>query len=191
MTIQNFAPPNEIATSLKQYFNQYQSYHEQNSPENLQVEFDSDWPSLCYMPQDSIQPGEHCRWQLVAQDSQDMFERLADVLQIDIHPDIIHYFSSFWSNHLPATSPDGDLELLQVWNQEDMERLRSNLLGHALDKQRRKHDLSFFFAVTTSEEGMLCINNNSGEIWFEIPGKKPKRKISHSLNAFLQSLKPR
>jgi len=95
-----------------------------------------------------------------------MFERLSDALEIKVHPDLISYFSSYWSNHIPATSKDGDLELLQVWNQDDMERLRSNLLGHALDKKKRKHELSFFFAVTTSEDGMLCINNNSGEIWF-------------------------
>jgi len=191
MTPEKSLASNKIATRLKQIFLEHKTFHEPSNPDNLWVEFDSDWPSLCYLSQGSLEQGKHYPWQPIKQEHQDMFERLSDALEIKVHPDLISYFSSYWSNHIPATSKDGDLELLQVWNQDDMERLRSNLLGHALDKKKRKHELSFFFAVTTSEDGMLCINNDSGEIWYEIPGKKPKRKIADSLYDFLLSLTPK
>ena len=123
--------------------------------------------------------GKHYPWQPIKQEHQDMFERLSDALEIESSPWPYQLFiPAIGLITLPATSKDGDLELLQVWNQDDMERLRSNLLGHALDKKKRKHELSFFFiAVTTSEDGMLCINNNSGEFGMKSPAKNQSVKL--------------
>lgn len=190
MTTADTPYSNQIATLLAQFFTQAQNLH-RDDPNALTVEYDDQWPSQCYLYNDTPELGENCHWQPVKQSQQDMFDRLGAALDIQIHPDIIEYYSSYWSNHLFAKTGDGDLELLQVWNQEDMERLRANLLGQALDKRKRKHTLSFFFALTTSEDGMLCIDNSSGEVWYEIPGKKPVRKIASSLTEFLQTLTPR
>jgi SecY interacting protein Syd len=171
-----------------------EDWHQQQStktPENLLIEFDKDWPSLCYQSgakTDSTEP--LVQWAPVKQTGQDMFSRLEQALNTKVHPDIITFYTSYWANHLQASSPDGDLELLQIWNQEDMERLRSNLIGHALDKKKRKQALSFFFAITIPDDGMLSLNNDTGEIWYELPGKKPVRKIADSLAEFISSLQP-
>ncbi len=183
------------------FVNDWLSLHRiQQNAECLSIPFDAAWPSVCYHSIDSadsgsvFNDGDACYWSPVKQHQnpaqQDMFHRLGDALGLDIHPDLAAFYSRYWSQHLTATTPDGELELIQVWNQDDMERLRSNLLGQAMDKRKRKQPLSFFFAVTSPEDGMLCVNNDSGEVWFELPGKKPVRKIADSLPLFLQSLTP-
>ena len=190
MTSSSSQHTQSIATFLEQFFAQLQKLPREDTSA-LTIEYDPLWPSECYVYDDTPKEGDLCHWKIVKQDQQDMFDRLSDALDTQIHPDIIEFYTSYWSNHLPATTTDGDLELIQAWNQEDMERLRANLLGQAIDKRKRKLALSFFFAVTTSEDGMLCIDNSTGEVWYEIPGKKPVRKIAASLSDFLQTLTPR
>lgn len=163
---------------------------QQHEPQALTIDFDSQYLSSCYVDGEHKAHGEVCQWRPVKQPAQDMFARLASALEITIHPDIVQYYTRYWSNHLSAKCHDGELELLQVWNQDDMERLRSNLLGHALDKKKRKHSLTFFFAVTSPEDGMLCIDNETGAVWYELPGKKPQRKIADSLASFIDQLQP-
>lgn len=154
------------------------------------VTYDSDWPSNCYV--NEVGNGNTTPWRPVKQtERQDMFERLGEALEVTIHPDLISYYTRYWSDPLPAHSSDGDLSLLLVWNNDDMERLRSNLIGHALGLRKQKRPLTFFFACTEPDgDYFLSIDNNTGEILLEQPGKKPLRKLSDSLADFLDSLEP-
>ncbi len=183
-----------LTQALDHFVDKWVQWQKQYSDCPLKIHYDSQWPSLCYQPNIQsrlpLQEGEDCQWLPVRQSPQDMFSRLNSALEIEVHLDIVNFYSRFWSNNLAATSEFGELEILQVWNQDDMERLRSNILGQALDKRRRKQEISIFFAITSPEDGMLCVNNDSGEVWFEVPGKKPVRKIADSLAEFLQSLTP-
>ncbi|EPJ49952.1 MAG: hypothetical protein OFPI_21620 [Osedax symbiont Rs2] len=180
----------KLDQALDQFIDNWCQHQRHHSPQSMSIEYDSQWPSACYSDSQQLMDGELCQWQPERQQHQDMFSRLADALDEAVHPDIVTFYSRYWSTHLPATSDEGDLELLQVWNQDDMERLRSNLLGHALAKRKLKQPLSFFIALTYPDEGMLCVDNNSGEIWYEMPGKKPIRKIADSLCTFLSRIKP-
>ncbi|MEM5529522.1 SecY-interacting protein [Gammaproteobacteria bacterium AS21] len=186
---------NSVQFALTKFIERWLQAHtnDQNS-DALTIEYDPDWPSPCYQlpTSNEAQPesGTAIAWQPVKQDTQDMFERLATALNIEIHPDIISFYSTFWSDHLSAATSDGQLTLLQVWNQADMERLRANLIGHAIAQQKQKMDISFFFALTSPDDGMLCINNKTAQVWYEHPGKKPIRKIANSLSEFIDSLTP-
>ncbi|SIS59395.1 SecY-interacting protein [Neptunomonas antarctica] len=155
------------------------------------IEFDPQWPSLCYRDQ-NLKSGDMTSWQPQKQTSpSDIFTRLGAALETDIHPDITAYYTSYWSNHLSAVAPAGDLVLLQVWNEEDMERLRANLIGHCVTKIKQKQPLSLFFACTEPDDGILTLRNDDGTIWLEYPGKKPVKQIADNLPAFLSQLKPR
>ena len=171
-----------LTAFVERWFEKYK----QNLPT---ITFDSQRPSLCYA-EDAVD-GHFCPWRPVEQaPSSDMFTRLSQALETDIHPDIVSYYTSFWSDHLSASSNEGDLVLLQVWNEEDMERLRANLIGHALAKHKQKHPLTFFFACTEPDDGILSINNYDGTVWLEYPGKKPVRQIDDNLSSFLARLTP-
>ncbi len=121
-----------------------------------------------------------------------MFKRLGDALEQELHPAIIEFFSRYWSDPLPACLPDGrHICLLQAWNPDDMERLRSNLIGHALSKQKQKRPLTLFFGTLEPDSDyFLSLNNQDGSIWLERPGKAPEEKLADSLAELLRSLTP-
>jgi len=186
----NDNPVNNVQQALNKFIERW--LQTQNN-DTLTIEYDPDWPSPCYQTtalSKTPQNGAAVAWLPVKQDTQDMFERLATALEIEIHPDIVSFYSTYWSDHLSASTSDGVLTLLQVWNQEDMERLRANLIGHAIAQKKQRMDISFFFALTSPDDGMLCLNNQTGEVWYEHPGKKPIRKIANSLSEFIDSLTP-
>ncbi|WP_028470818.1 SecY-interacting protein [Neptunomonas japonica] len=178
----------QISDALDSFVNAWQAFHDNTPPT---IAFDSEWPSLCYNAS-SPQEGELISWQPRKQTTAcDVFTRLGEALETTIHPDIIAYYTYLWSDHLDATAPDGDLTLLQVWNEEDIERLRANLIGHAMVKVKKKLPLTLFFACTEPDDGMLSLLNDDGSIWLEYPGKKPVKKIAESLSEFLNQLTPR
>ncbi len=174
-------------SALEQFVNQWLQLHQKRPT----VIYDSKWPSSCHQNQPGTD-GEPCLWQPVPQHpATDMFQRLSAALEVEVHPSLEAYFTQFWADPLLATAPDGDLVLLQVWNEEDMERLRANLVGHALAKHKQKRPLTFFFACTEPDDGILSVMNDDGSIWFEYPGKPPVRKVADNLPEFLSTLTPR
>ncbi|MEH6579916.1 MAG: SecY-interacting protein [Amphritea sp.] len=165
-----------------------QKSHHQRLP---LTQFDDEWPSLCYLGE----PNKDglSQWQPVRQQQHttQMFERMEEALGHSIHPDLKTWYSRYWSDPIPATCSEGALSLLFVWNEKDSERLRSNLIGHLLNKKKLKQQPSLFFACTEPDSNqILTVENTTGEIWLELPGKKPIRKIANSLAEFVASLTP-
>jgi len=151
--------------------------------------YDPDWPSACY--EGASEPGRATPWRPVRQQTpSDLFERIGSALEQPLHPDIASFYSRYWSDPLPARREEGPLSLLQLWNPEDGERLRANLMGHALNQLRRRQPLTLFFACIDDEDLFVSLDNTDGSIWLEAPGKKPLRKLDNSLASFLDSLKP-
>ncbi|WP_299182786.1 SecY-interacting protein [uncultured Neptuniibacter sp.] len=155
------------------------------------IPYNAQWPSDCY--QENAAEGTLVRWRPTPQrKTNDMFIRIGEALEESIHPDVEAFYSQYWSDPLPATCHDGDLSLIQAWNSEDMERLRSNLVGHALSKRQQKRPLTFFIACTEPDDDyFISVDNYSGEIWLETPGKPPIRKLADNLSTFLLSVEPR
>lgn len=182
--------PLSVETALDQFVERFLSLYQTDMPPMPQQQFDAEWPSDCY--QKEYIDGDQCGWKPTPQGHpQDLFEGLANALEVDIHPDIKAYYTHLWSDPLPAACPDGDLELIFVWNDDDYERLRANLIGHALMKKKRRQPLTLFFACTEPEEMVISIDNASGEIVVETPGKKPHQILSSSMADFISQLSPR
>ncbi|MBU2966433.1 SecY-interacting protein [Amphritea sp. 2_MG-2023] len=157
--------------------------------------YDPEWPSDCL--QSVAEPDQPVNWLPVRQpDSSnscdDMFDRLEQALGYSIHLDLRTWYRRYWSEPLPATSDWGDLSLLFLWSEKDCERLRGNLVGHLLTKQKQKRPPTLFFACTEPDgEKFLSIDNQTGEVWLEQPGKKPIMKLADSLALFLDKLTPK
>ncbi|MFT5720568.1 MAG: SecY interacting protein Syd [Motiliproteus sp.] len=153
------------------------------------IEQDPLWPSPCLRGEPDTEG--MVDWQPTRQSGgSDMFERLESALETPIHPDIKAYYQRFWSDPLAAHSPEGQLNLLFVWNDEDYERLRANLVGHALGRIKLKQPLSLFFGCTYPEEYVLAIDNSTGQVMLEQPGKKFSNPVAASLAEFLDRLEP-
>lgn len=86
----------------------------------------------------------------------------------------------------------GDLELIGIWNPDDLNNLQANIIGHALQQRRRKLPFTVFIALTLPEsEHYLAIDNVSGAVVLEEAGQKAEREIAPTLTHFLDALEPR
>lgn len=175
---------NKVGPALDRLINHLQVIQ----PEAPLAIYDQDWPSACYL--EKVAEGDPVGWRPVKRsDKEDMFDRLSEALEQPIHPDIVQFFCRYWSDPIPAQCEEGELSLLQIWNSDDMERLRANLIGHALTKKKQRRPLTLFFATTEPDgDYFLSIDNQTGDVWLERPGKAPIRKLADSLAEFLATL---
>ena len=124
----------------------------------------------------------------------DLFAPLERALEIAIHPDILTYYCSYYSGGLEAdctAAGEGPVSLIQLWNDDDADRLIENLLGHSMAKARAKAPFSVFFACTEVDSEMfLSVENHTGHVLLERPGYKSERTVASSLGEFLATLTP-
>ncbi|MFT4632770.1 MAG: SecY interacting protein Syd [Candidatus Pseudothioglobus sp.] len=176
---------NPVAHALQAYIERALAI---TDTQHFWTEFDPEWRSPCEL--DITTPG-NIGWRPVPQQPMMNFDGLANALEQPIHEDIRTFYTSYWSGHLSATADDGEVNLIQLWNPEDFERLIENLVGHSLAKQRLKQPFTVFIATTEPDsELFISIDNSTGNILLEEPGRPPIRTISASLGEFLDRLTP-
>ena len=154
------------------------------------IEYDPQWPSECYQPSKDNEEGVTVSWQPVKRRSPVNFSDLENALEMTLHPDIKDYYSQYWSENIYANSEDGQLQLLQAWNEEDFDLLQQNLVGHILMKRRLRQPETLFFALTDQDDFILSIDNQSGEVMLEQVGLQPQKVIAPNLAAFLGAIEP-
>ncbi|MBU6955121.1 SecY-interacting protein [Hahella sp. HN01] len=118
-----------------------------------------------------------------------LFDGLEQGLEVAIHPSITAFYGSYWSDGLWCSSPFGEVSLIQLWNEEDMETLRENLLGHAFQKSKRRQGLTLFIGLT-ADDRIVTVDNHSGEVYLEEAGRPPQRTLAASLGELLRELEP-
>ena len=151
------------------------------------TDYDADWPSACV---GDMIDANRCHWQPVAMERALSFERLTNALEVPIHNSLITYFSVHWSASIPVTFNDNDLELLQLWNEQEFEHLLANLIGHALEKKRVSQPLTLFFALV-DDDRLLTVDNASGAVMLETLGQRTPLEVAPSLLDFANALEAR
>lgn len=120
------------------------------------------------------------------------FSGIEHALEQALHEDIVTYYSAYWAGTFEADATEGQVSLIQLWNAEDFERLRGNLIGHAMAKQRQRQPLTVFFATTEPDsELFLSVDCETGRVMLEEPGKAPLKTVDNHLADFLARLEPR
>lgn len=179
----------DVALALDRFIERALAHQLQQVGHLPRQPYDPAWVSACYTT--LAEPGHLTEWRPVRRDEpDDLFDRIGEALELPLHPDIARFYGRYWSDPLPAHNDDGRLNLLQLWNAEDGERLRANLIGHALAKRQQKQPLTLFFACTEPDDLFLSLDNETGAVWLEAPGKKPLRRIADNLATFLDNLQP-
>ena len=178
-----------LSEALDTFFDHYTK-----SYDTLITPHDPDWPSPCEIgdPWRNAEGELVVRWQPVRRhESAYDFAGLETALEMSIHEDIKTHYSRFWSANLEAEAPDGHVSLLFLWNQADADRLVENLIGHAVACRHNRTPFSVFFACTEPDSDLfLTVNNESGVVQLEEPGKPPLREVAHSLQDFIEHLVP-
>ena len=117
----------------------------------------------------------------------ELFAGIEKGLGVLLHDHLKHYYGDFWSEGICCQSELGPVQLIQVWNETDLELLKENLLGHAFMKNKKKQPLTFFFGVGEGEN-ILTIENCTGRIFMEVPGRRPHTLLAENLADYLNSL---
>ena len=151
------------------------------------TELDEQWDSPCMQGQHSELMG---LWQPIVIKDNLSFTNVEHALDLNLHQDISHYFTTIYSDSIKASCEHGKLTLLFPWCAQDFERLQENIIGHVLMKRKLKQAITVFFAITDDEDTILSINNETGEIWVERIGCEPHKKIANSMYDFLGCLAP-
>lgn len=174
-----------IAEQLDRIINDTLSLAEQANT-SLTLPYEADWPSACYLQQGK--EGQSVAWKPVLQQPVGNFAALADALDLELNAQFCAFFTRYYSQPLLTDAPQGQCELLQVWNPEDFERLQENLIGHVLMKRRLKQAPTLFFALTDEDDLILSVDNDSGEVVLEYVGQPPHKVVAPSLAEFLATL---
>lgn len=147
-----------------------------------------EWPSAC--PVGVPGPDGLVSWQPVLQQPAVDLSGLARAMEVPTHPDLLAYFGSYWSETLPGRFDGDPLDLIQLWNADDAERLIENQLGHAVYRTRARRPLTWFFATVDEPDLLLSVHNESGAVLLERSDGEVLRQVEDSLAAFLQQVEP-
>lgn len=154
------------------------------------IPYDETWLSPCLkLPVDSKPTGEAVWQPCLRCASSPIPEGLQKAFDIEIHAAFTAYFSSYWSEGIVVDSPWGQLHLIQLWNEQDEQMLGENLIGHLMMQKKKRLSPTLFFACGLAES-VICIDNSSGKIVMELPGKAPHKVLANSMPEFLQQLQP-
>lgn len=178
---------NDSFLALEALLTRYRNLFIEEDERLPHVVFETRWPSECVVKQ-GVTEGSYF-WKPVKRQQAFSLRDLESALELSFHPDLSVFYGSFWSNGLCVERHDINFNLIQIWNEEDEQMLKENLLGHAFAKIKSKLPLSFFIGCTNGDE-VICLEQDSGNIVLEKPGHKGHRILADDLQSFLISLQP-
>jgi len=160
------------------------------------VDFDPPWPSPCIQeepdqPEQSANAAQESPqfWRPVERHHNLLFSGLEQALEFTFKPEITAFYGSYWSNGLCVKHDRLDFNLIQIWNEEDEERLKENLLGHAFAKLKARLPMTYFIGCNDGNDA-ISLDHDSGQVVLEKPGKRAHRILSENLETFLLDLHP-
>ncbi len=180
----------KTAQALAQFAQDYSKAVENETGNLSQVAHDDQWISPCELGKGIT--GEMISWQAIEKSPLHDFSAVESALEITFHDDIKAFYGSFYSGSLfglfNTESDELQCELLQVWNNEDLERLSTNIIGHILMQRKLKQTHTVFIGCLVNSDKMLCIDNETGAVITEIPGHDDRVELAPSLLLFIEQL---
>lgn len=173
--------------AMEKLFKKLLDNHQQQDGGYPRIQYDASWLSPCLTG--SKNENNQMTWKPVSRSFTNPFSDLENALDVEFHPSVKSFYGHFWSDGLWGKAFDEEISLIQVWNEEDLEMLRQNLLGHAFAKKKNRQALTLFIGCTIDDD-IVSIRNDDGVVVIEKPGKKQHREIASSVAVFLNSFEP-
>lgn len=158
------------------------------------VHFDPPWPSPCVVtaPSDSTQQEDQTAhaWKPISREQYNLFDNLETAFEDSFPEELKWFYGSFWSNGICVEYDTLPFNLIQIWNEEDEEQLKENMLGHVFAKNKNKQPISYFIGCTDGND-VIALDKETGAIVLEKPGYKAHQKLADSLEKLLIGLTPK
>ncbi len=171
-----------LFTFSQRYLEAYQAEH-QHLPENEEL---VDWISPCVEQKLT----HSVYWKPVVREVAADLTNVENGIEIAIHEDIHAFYGVQFGADMPATWRGNRLNLLQVWSDDDFERLQENILGHLVMQRRLKQKPTIFIATTDDEMQVVSICNISGNVILETLGIDKREMLAEDIASFLTQLEP-
>lgn len=182
----------QTQTALTQLLERYLAQYKTEHNSLPLAEFDPPWPSACTEiaeNQNTTGASDKLFWHPVKREQFELFESLEKGLEFSFPEAISSYYGSVWSNGICVDFEELKLKCIQIWNAEDEDHLKHNMLAHCYARLKGKLPLSYFIGGSDCEE-VLSLCHETGRVLLERPGKKAHRILAESLSEFLAQCQP-
>lgn len=175
-----------LTTLMETIHQQYAAATEHQYGHRPMIQHDPNYPSRCEIG-DADNAG-NIQWQAVVRTPQQGLEDLAKALEVTFPPALHAYYGAVYAGNIQAKFDGNDIELLQVWNDDDFVNLQQNITGHVLMKRRLKQDDTVFIGLTDRDDLLISVKLNSGEVCLEYVGKPTHHVLAKDIESFLANV---
>lgn len=106
-------------------------------------------------------------------------------VEIALQPSVVAWYTSQFAADMAVSFRGQSVTLLQVWNEEDFQRVQENLIGHLIMKRRLKQTPTLFIGATDHDTEIISVDNLTGQVIREGLGSKKRKVLTENVADFL------
>lgn len=177
---------NDTKNALINFTQRFEAYwltHCQHLPKSAELHA---IPSPCIQTTQALE----VYWQSIPMNPNKDLTIVEQVIGLSIRQELHEFYGTQYAGDLSAQFNQLPLTLIQVWSDDDFQRLEQNMLAHLSMQKKLKRQPTLFIATTSDDTQIITVDNMSGEVILEDLINNDVSLLASSLPLFLEQLDP-